>query len=324
MQRKQLDSESVKSNKSAKVEGLLDTIEGQVLSADPKALDPTPSLNPSVPQDVWQSYLSDVANYPLIPWKDQLEMFRRYHDSKDQDLRDSLTTANLKLVIAWARKFKEIYPRASMMDLIQEGNLGLMKAVDRFDPGVGTRFSTYAIPWIKAYMRRYLIGENPYPERTVQGMGRARRAEAELTQKLGRRPTDSELAEFMDEDVDPDQVSFLRGPYVREVSLDAPTDASDGSQTTVGDLLPDKTQDTAREAGADVDAQRVRQLLNELPLRERTMLMMRLGMNEDSREYSLAEIGKMYGVSKQRAKQICDAALAKLKRALADGGKESD
>lgn len=304
------------SGKSRDVAGLLNDIDQQVRSAEPQAFLGPVKTAPGEPQDVWRSYLADIASYPLLPWPEQLEMFKNYVKTHDPALRDALTTANLKLVVAWARKFKSIYGSASMMDLVQEGNIGLMKAVDRFDPALGNRFSTYALPWIKSFMRRYLITQSRFPERTLAGMSQTKRAAQILSQELGREPTDAELADFLGDAFTPSKVAFLKdGGYGSDVSLDTPlrnADGDDGSGT-LGDRLVDESQDPAKFANESVDAEAVRRSLARLPLRERTVLMMRLGMNEENREFSLSDIGKMYGVSKQRAKQIYDSGLKKIK-----------
>ena len=233
--------------------------------------------------------------------------FRRLVE-RGRRARNHFTEANLRLVVSMARK----YPAGGLsMDAIQEGNLGLMHAVEKFDHRQGTRFSTYAVWWIRQAMSRYSASQRSLvrlPERMVSEKNRTGRVREQLWQDLGREPTRKEVAEASGMEVERlDLIDLATRPAVQ---LDMPR--GEDNKKTLADITPDPSQGTEEEVCAAEISDLLLGALATLPEREQRVLILRFGLLDD-REWTLAEVGKELGVSRERVRQIEMNALKRLR-----------
>jgi RNA polymerase primary sigma factor len=261
------------------------------------------------------TYFSEIARIPLLTREEEVALARRVQ-AGDEAAKTRLTEANLRLVVQVARRY--LNRGLPLPDLIEEGNLGLIRAVEKFNPERGTRFSTYAVWWIRQAVTRALANHARtirIPVHVGLLLARYRREQERLTQALGRNPTHEELAAALDTTVDEVQeLDQIRQP---PLSLDAPT-GEDG--TPLSELVRDESEDPAvaarsllQERGDLVGA------LDDLAENERTVLRRRFGLDGDAGE-TLDAIGKSLGYTRERVRQIEKAGLRKLRALLAARG----
>lgn len=251
--------------------------------------------------------LSDPQTSPEA--RAELETELKQTGKQAGEAGERLITANLRLVVSVAK----IYLGRGMplLDLIQEGNLGLFRAVKRFDPYRGFKFSTYATWWIRQAVTRAIADQARtirLPVHKVEEVNRLTRAERELAQALKRNPTVNEVAHFME--CSTGQVEQLRQFRINPSSLETPI--REGEETELGDLIEDPNQDVAREIEALSLAEETRHALCALSGRERRVLELRFGL-EDGRRWTLEEVGGTFGVTRERIRQIERLALKKLR-----------
>jgi len=237
-------------------------------------------------------------------------------DRAAQDGRNDFVKANLRLVVSIARRFN--HGRMSLADLIQEGNLGLMKAVERYDYRRGFRFSTYASWWIRHAISRALADkgrEIRLPVHMIDAQHRLSKARRELTAKLGRSPTTEELAEATQ--MPPDKIENMRRWVLdQSVSLDRPVGDEDGR--VLGEVLEDPEREEVSPTGElEMEAltDEIHSLLRQLKPIEADILRQRFGLLDDQ-ELTLKEIGEKYNLSRERIRQLQEQALTKMRRAL--------
>ncbi|MCE9580550.1 MAG: sigma-70 family RNA polymerase sigma factor [Deltaproteobacteria bacterium] len=237
-------------------------------------------------------------------------------DREVADARNAFVKANLRLVVSIARRFN--HGRMALADLIQEGNLGLMKAVERYDYRRGFRFSTYASWWIRHAISRALADkgrEIRLPVHMIDAQHRLAKARRELTSKLGRNPTTEELAEATS--MPADKVEKMRSWMLdQSISIDRPVGDEDGR--TLGEVLEDPDREEVSpsdDMAFEAMTQEVRQLLGELRPIEADILRRRFGLDNDQ-ELTLKEIGEKYNLSRERIRQLQEQALGKMRRAL--------
>jgi len=265
-----------------------------------------------------KAYIKEIRKTPLLSAKEEIKLSRRIKRGDDQ-ARQKMISANLRLVINIAKRYGHL--GLPLMDMIEEGNIGLMKAVDKFNPRKGYRFSTYAAWWIKQSITR-AISEQVKMIRTPAYLNellvRWKKTNQRLSQKLKRPPTDKEIAKSM-------KVSKNRADQIvswlstKTSSLDAPIGDDDSNQ--VLDLVEDEGAEPPDETISKIMLrEKIESLLELMSPREREVLDMRFGL-EDGQSHTLAEVASKLGVSRERVRQIEEKALEKLKRfAKVEGG----
>lgn len=259
--------------------------------------------------DPVRMYLKDIGKIPLLDPEREAYLAERIALG-DQDAKNELVEANLRLVVSIAKK--HVGRGMYFLDLIQEGNLGLMKAVDKFDHTKGYKFSTYATWWIRQAITRAIADQARtirIPVHMVETIHRVSRASRQLLQEYGREPTTDEIAEKLG--MSADKVREIMKASQDPVSLETPIGEEDDSH--LGDFIPDDSSPTPAEA---VSYQLLREQLNKvlhtLTPREEMVIILRFGL-EDGRTRTLEEVGKEFNITRERIRQIEAKALRKLR-----------
>src|SRR5246127_726604 len=231
----------------------------------------------------------------------------------DREARALMIKANLRLVVKIAHDYANL--GLPLLDLISEGNIGLMKAVERFDPAKGGKLSTYAAWWIKQSIKRALANQSKtirLPVHLVDKISKMRRVSLQMSEELGREPTDEELGDEIG--IASGKVSQLKTVSIRPASLDAPI--SDDDATEFGEIVGDEDAQTPFELLRDKNLRdELSDLLEILDDREHEIIFQRFGLDGDKPK-TLEEVGKKFGVTRERIRQLQNIALAKLRRAL--------
>jgi len=260
----------------------------------------------------FQLYLRQIGEYPLITVEEEVILAARIKKG-DQEARHKMVRSNLRLVVKIARDYSNF--GLPLLDLISEGNIGLMKAVERFDPQKGGKLSTYAAWWIKQSIKRALANQSKtirLPVHLVDKIAKLRRVSAQLTEELGREPSDLELAEEVG--MAEAKVAALKSAAIRPTSLDQPI--SDDDSTALGDIIGDDQAFDPYEILRDKDLRdEVGDLLDVLDDRERKIINSRFGL-DGQKSKTLEEVGVKFGVTRERIRQLQNIALRKLRRAL--------
>jgi RNA polymerase primary sigma factor len=257
-------------------------------------------------------YLREISQVPLLTPAEEVKLASQIKRGNKR-AREKMITANLRLVVKIAHDFSTF--GLPLLDLISEGNIGLMKAVERFDPKKGGKLSTYASWWIKQSIKRALANQSKtirLPVHLVDKIGKIRRVAARMTEELGREPSSEELAEELGLAVA--KVSHLKNVAVRPASLDARINADD--DTPFGDLVSDEKAEDPFATLRDKDLRdEIVDLLDVLDARERRIISCRFGL-DGGRERTLEEVGKKFGVTRERIRQLQNIALLKMRKAL--------
>lgn len=254
-------------------------------------------------------YLKEIGKVPLLTQEEENELSKRVKDG-DAEAARRLAEANLRLVVSIAKRYAG---RGMLLsDLIQEGNLGLMKAVDKFDYQKGYRFSTYATWWIRQAITRAIADQGRtirIPVHMVETVNRLRKTSRILTQELGREPTPDELAQKLQ--MPKEQVTEILRIMMEPVSLETPV--GDEEDTHLGDFMPDLAfPPPSEEASYRVMRAQLLEVLSTLTERERKVLELRFGL-EDGEVHTLEEVGEEFHVTRERIRQIESKALRKLR-----------
>jgi RNA polymerase primary sigma factor len=256
-----------------------------------------------------QLYLREIGQVKLLTPAEEIALAKRIKKG-DEAAREHMIKANLRLVVKIARDYEG--QGLPLLDLINEGNIGLMKGVERFDPTKGAKLSTYASWWIKQAIKRALSNQSKtirLPDHVVDKLANIRRAEVKLHELLDREPTDEELADHLRLDVR--RVKVYRQASKAPVSLDAPLSDDDSDQ--VSEIVADPNAAAPFERLVkETDTALLKEVLAGLTDREKAILAMRFGLN-DGVEKTLEEIGKVFGVTRERIRQIESEALKKLR-----------
>jgi RNA polymerase primary sigma factor len=259
--------------------------------------------------DALQMFLNEAGRYRLLTPPEEIELAKRI-ERGDLEAKERMINANLRLVVSIARKYQGV-GELCLLDLIQEGIIGLIRAVEKFDWRKGFRFSTYATLWIRQALQRGLADRGRtirLPANVAQRERRIARVERELVTKLGRDPTIEEIA--VEAELQPSDVQDLRDAARIVTSLDRPV--GDDSGTSLGELVPDEQDGPGEEVFVKMREQLVRKTIEQLPETERRVLKMRYGLNGSTEPQTLARIGRELGVSAERVRQIEERALSHL------------
>jgi RNA polymerase primary sigma factor len=257
-------------------------------------------------------YLREVGQTKLLTLAEENELAARIKKG-DRKARERMIKANLRLVVKIARGYEDY--GMPLLDLINEGNMGLMKAVERFDPAKGAKLSTYSSWWIKQSIKRALANQSKtirLPVHVVDKLFHMRQAGVKLQEVLGREPTDEELGDELG--LSARKVAQLRTAAIRPASLEAPLGDDDTSR--IGDVVGDENAETPYEQLEEkTNNTMLRELVATLDAREAEILRFRFGLDGDN-EKTLEEVGLKFGVTRERIRQIQNVALAKLRRQI--------
>ncbi|HEX3720739.1 MAG TPA: sigma-70 family RNA polymerase sigma factor [Verrucomicrobiae bacterium] len=262
--------------------------------------------------DTLQLYLREIGQVKLLTPEEELKLARRVK-RRDKRARELMITANLRLVVKIARDYENL--GLPLLDLINEGNIGLMKGVERFDPDKGAKLSTYAAWWIKQSIMSALANQSKtirLPAHVVERLGKMRRVEMKLQDTLHREPTDQEIAQEVG--LDARRIRRYREASRAPVSLDAPL--GDDEPARISEVVADPNAAAPFERMLkENDAGLVREALATLNQREISVLMMRFGLDDETPK-TLEEVGVHFRVSRERIRQIQDEALRKLRKKI--------
>jgi len=269
---------------------------------------------PLPPEDAYRPdalhlYLREIGRVKLLTPEEEITLAKRIKRG-DKAAREHMIKANLRLVVKIAREYEGL--GVPLLDLINEGNLGLMKGVEKFDPSKGAKLSTYAAWWIKQNIRLALANQSKtirLPVHVVDRLAHLRKAEVKLRETLGHDPSEEELAEELK--LDARRVKRYRQASLAPVSLDAPIGDDDSNKVSEVVADPNASQPFERLA-QETDTELVREVLGTLSPREGAILSLRFGL-EDGTQRSLEEVGEHFDLTRERIRQIQESALKKLR-----------
>ena len=255
-------------------------------------------------------YLREVSETPLLTIAEEKKLAARIRRG-DKQAREQMIKANLRLVVKIARDYEGY--GLPLLDLVNEGNIGLMTAVERFDPRKGAKLSTYSAWWIKQSIKRALANQSKtirLPVHVVDKLFNIRRAEARLQELLGRDPTNDELGQELG--MTGNRISQLRQAAIRPASLEAPL--GDEDSNSIADVVADESAQTPyEELAGRTSTEMIREMVASLDPREARIIRHRFGL-EDDQERTLEEVGVEFGVTRERIRQIQEIALRKLRK----------
>jgi len=261
-----------------------------------------------------QLYLQEIGKTALLTIAEEITLARRIRRG-DKAARDHMISANLRLVVKIAMDYKDF--GLPLLDLISEGNIGLIKAVERFDPRKGGKLSTYAAWWIKQSIKRALANQSKtirLPVHLVDKISKMRKMAMKLSEQLGREPSDEELA--IELQIPTSKVAHLKSVSVRPASLDAPI-GEDGDSGSFGEIVGDENAISPYEGLRDRDQNSdLNEMVNSLEKREAEIIKLRFGLDGRD-ELTLEEVGKRFNVTRERIRQLEYLALSKMRRAMA-------
>jgi RNA polymerase primary sigma factor len=260
-------------------------------------------MNKSAVHDSIQMYLKEIGQYPLLYASDEKELAKRI-EKGDEEAKNLLARANLRLVVSIAKKYVGRSANLSLLDLIQEGNLGLFKAVEKFDWTKGYKFSTYATWWIRQSITRALADQSRtirIPVHMVETISKYKQVHRRLSQDLGREPLAEEIATEMGIPVE--KIHVIENISQETISLEQPV-GDDEDKSTLENFIPDeKILRPDQESSRRILADQIREVLNELSPKERKILEMRYGLT-DGIQHTLERVGEEFGVTRERIRQI--------------------
>lgn len=275
----------------------------------PVVIEPEIIPTESLSGDTLQLYLREIGQVKLLTPQEEITLAKRIRRG-DKQAREQMITANLRLVVKIAREYEGL--GLPLLDLINEGNIGLMKGVERFDSNKGAKLSTYASLWIKQAIRRALSNQSKtirLPVHVFDKMTHIRRAEVKLRETLDREPTDEEVADNLG--LNPRRIRQYREAARAPVSLDSPISIDDS--TSISEHVADANAAAPfDEIVKHNDSELMREVLATLDARESRILSMRFGL-DNGRPKTLEEVGERLGVTRERIRQIQEQALQKMR-----------
>lgn len=269
--------------------------------------------------DSIQMYLKEIGQFPLIMAHEEKELAKRI-EAGEEEAKTLLARANLRLVVSIAKKYVGRSPDLTLLDLIQEGNLGLFKAVDKFDWTKGYKFSTYATWWIRQAITRALADQSRtirVPVHMVETIAKYKQVYRRLSQDLGREPMPEEISIEMDLDIE--KIYTIEKIDQNTVSLESPVGEDDEKSTLSDFLADDKVSSPDQDASHRILKDQVEAILGDLSEKERKILELRHGLG-DGIQHTLEEVGKKFGVTRERIRQIEAKAHEKIRQHI-DSGK---
>lgn len=313
-ERELLDIESGNSNEDEDVdlakiepeeeEDILESVE------EPKVQENLTSINTD---DSVRIYLQQIGKIPLLSTAEELKIAQKIQEEHSEIAKNMLVNANLRLVVSIAKKY--IGRGLSFLDLIQEGNMGLMKAAERFDYLKGYKFSTYATWWVQQAITRAIADKARIirlPIHMIESLSRIRKTTIDLTTELGRAPTKQEIAYRLGLSVN--KLTSLVKSAQSTISIEAPANQKEDS-TKIADYIVDESTITPDSRVSQENLfEDIRKMLSQLSPKERDVLILRYGLDNNGTKKTLDEIGSQYGVSRERIRQIENRAISKLKK----------
>ncbi|MEK7543221.1 MAG: sigma-70 family RNA polymerase sigma factor [Patescibacteria group bacterium] len=303
-----LDKEGIKVNETS---SLIKNIEKGREEISASELHDATRISQDLP-DAVQMYLKEIGRTPLLVQKEEKELAKRI-EKGDEIARQKLIQANLRLVVSIAKRYVNRSPHLSILDLIQEGNIGLSRAVDKFDYRRGFKFSTYATWWIRQAVTRALADYSRtirIPVHMVETIMKYTQTKRRLMQELGREPMPEEIAAEMGMDVA--KIHYIQKISQEVISLETPI-GDDDEDSVLSDFIKDETSMSPDQlASHALLRDQIREVLTDLTERERKILAMRFGL-DDNIPHTLEEVGKVFGVTRERIRQIEAKALEKIR-----------
>lgn len=271
------------------------------------------TANTVIADDSVKIYLQQIGKIPLLTPEQELEIAKRIKEDNCEEAKEALVNANLRLVVSIAKKY--IGRGLSFLDLIQEGNMGLMRAVEKFDYTKGYKFSTYSTWWIQQAITRAIADKSRLirlPVHMIETLSRIKKISLDITLETGHAPTKEEIAYRVGMPVN--KLAALIESAQGTISIESPTNQKDDS-TKLGDFIIDEsTLSPDSKVTQDNLFCDIRKILNQLSAKERDVLIMRYGLDDNGEKKTLEEIGARYGVSRERIRQIENRAMSKLKK----------
>ena len=278
--------------------------------AEPKVQENLSSINTD---DSVRIYLQQIGKIPLLNTAEELKVAQKIQEEHCEMSKNILVNANLRLVVSIAKKY--IGRGLSFLDLIQEGNMGLMKAAERFDYTKGYKFSTYATWWVQQSITRAIADKARIirlPIHMIESLSKIRKTTIELTTELGRAPSKQEIAYRLGLTVS--KLTSLIKSAQSTISIEAPANQKEDS-TKIGDYIVDESTITPDSRVSQENLfEDIRKMLNQLSPKEKDVLILRYGLDNNGTKKTLDEIGSQYGVSRERIRQIENRAISKLKK----------
>jgi RNA polymerase primary sigma factor len=285
-------------------------VQSSLIDEGPTQEEVTDENIPNLSDDSVRMYLREIGRIPLLSTEEEIKLAKRIEHG-DKLAKKKLTEANLRLVVSIAKKYTA--RGLSFLDLIQEGNTGLIRAVEKFDYKKGFKFSTYATWWVRQAITRAIADQARtirIPVHMIETINKLIRVQRTLVQELGREPTTKEIAKELG--IEEEKVQHIIKISQETVSLEAPVGEEEDSR--LGDFLEDKDNLSPQEAAVyEMMKNHVDEFLNLLPAREQKILRMRFGL-ENGRAHTLEEVGQEFGVTRERIRQIEAKALKKLEK----------
>ena len=269
--------------------------------------------NSAIADDSVKIYLQQIGKIKLLSAEEELEVAKKIKEENSEQAKKVLVNANLRLVVSIAKKY--IGRGLNFLDLIQEGNMGLMRAAEKFDYSKGYKFSTYATWWIQQSITRAIADKARIirlPIHLIESINKIKKATLDLTTELGRIPNKQEIADKMGISVS--KLTSIIKSTQSTISIDTPTGQKDDSNKIIDYIVDESTMAPDSIVSQESMLGDIKEMLEQLSPKERDVLILRFGLNNNGNKKTLDEIGSIYGVSRERIRQIENRAISKLKK----------